>query len=129
MTKVLRVILLAAVSLWAVPGCTPNADGSGDDLYARFQDEDPAVRIQAIHQAGCGKDKGAVPYLVDRLTDSEETARFFAIIALEEITGTTMGWKYYDPPAKRAEAVNRWRGWLTSGRRDGPTTQDARSEK
>ncbi len=126
MVKILRAIWLAAAGLWlcAVCGCGPWR--SGDDLYVALQDEDPAVRIEAGHRAGQVKDQAAVPYLVDRLTDSEKDVRFFAIIALQRITGETMGWRYYEPVAKRAEAVRRWREWL---RRRGKRPTTARQTK
>lgn len=91
-------------------------DIGGANLYAALQDEDPSVRIQAVHTAGKTKDPKAVPYLVDRLTDSESDVRFYAIEALKRSTGETMGYKYYKPAAKRAEAVERWREWLKAGR-------------
>ncbi|MGB2824240.1 MAG: HEAT repeat domain-containing protein [Phycisphaerae bacterium] len=82
------------------------------ELYRRFQSEDPSVRMKAALQAGREKDTKSVPYLVDRLTDSEAEIRFVAVIALERITGTTRGYRYYEPPPKRDEAVQRWRSWL-----------------
>ncbi len=85
---------------------------SGSDLYAALQAEDPAVRIQAIHRAGQTQNTSSLPYLVDRLSDSQSDVRFFAIAALKRITGEDMGWKYYDPPEKRVEAVARWRKYL-----------------
>jgi hypothetical protein len=33
-------------------------------------------------------------------------------MSLQKITGQTMGYRYYDPPQERAEAVQRWRQWL-----------------
>ena len=89
-------------------GCGP----SGRDMYAALQAENPSVRIQAIHRAGQTKDTSSLPYLVDRLSDSQSDVRFFAISALKRITGEDMGWNYYDPPEKRAEAVGRWGKYL-----------------
>lgn len=54
----------------------------------------------------------ALPYLVDRLTDSERAVRMYAILALRRLTGQTLGYCYYDPPAERDVAVARWRRWL-----------------
>ena len=105
----LRHISLCLGLLW-VSGCA----AAGARLYKDLQAEDPAVRIQAVVRAGQIKDQGAVPYLVDRLTDSEVDVRLFAIVSLEKITGQRMGYHIYDPPAKRAEAVDRWRQWLAT---------------
>lgn len=77
-----------------------------------MQAEDPDERIEAIVQAGEQRDRGAVPHLVDRLTDSEADVRFFAIESLERITGKTMGYEYYAPREQRRQAVERWRDWL-----------------
>ncbi len=96
---------------------------TGADLYAALQDEDPSVRIQAVHTAGKTQDPKAVPYLVDRLTDSESDVRFYAIGALKRSTGETMGYNYYEPAAKRAEAVQRWRQWLEAGRPEPSETE------
>jgi hypothetical protein len=64
---------------------------------------------------------------VDRLSDTESDVRLFAILALQDITGKTMGYRHYDPPDRRIEAIQRWREWLTG--RDGPeaTTQPQES--
>jgi hypothetical protein len=80
-----------------------------------LQSQDPSVRIDAIVAAAKAKDRQAVPLLVDRLSDSEEDVRFFAGIAIERITGETMGWHCYDPPARREAAIERWREWLKEG--------------
>lgn len=99
-------------------GCYP----TGADLYTQLQDEDPSIRNQAIVRAGQLKDQKAIPFLVDRLTDSQEDCRLFAILSLERITGRTRGYKYYEPADKRAEAVRRWRQWLETGRSDKTAT-------
>jgi HEAT repeat protein len=81
-----------------------------------FQDEDPAVRLKAVRRAGELRDAQAAPYLVDRLTDSEPEVRFFAILALERIAGTRLGYAYYAPAGEREQAVQRWRRWLAERR-------------
>ncbi len=96
---------------------------TGANLYAALQDEDPSVRIQAVHDAGKTKDPKAVPYLIDRLTDSESDVRFYAIQALKRSTGETMGYEYYEPAAKRDEAVQRWLKWLGAGRPEHSETE------
>ena len=47
----------------------------------------------------------------------------FAAIALEKITGLTHGYRHFDPPARRAEAVAAWREWLNDNPRKYPATQ------
>ena len=106
MKNLVAIIATAAVTTLA-GGCN-----GPSQLQADLQHEDPAVRMKAISRAGNTADTAAVPFLVDRLTDSQKDVRFFAIIALERITGQTMGWNHYDPPNERAQAVQRWRQWL-----------------
>jgi HEAT repeat protein len=100
---------LSCSLLCAAAGCS-----SGDNvlLYKQFQDDNPSVRISAVVRAGELKDPGAVGYLVDRLDDSEPDVRLAASIALEKITGQTLGYRVYDRPQERHEAVQRWRVWL-----------------
>ncbi len=84
--------------------------------------------MKAVLQAGREKDTGSVPYLVDRLTDAEAEVRFAAILALRQITGTARGYRYYEPPAKRDEAVGRWRSWLAGRAAGQPASQPAKEE-
>ncbi len=83
------------------------------DIYRALQCEDPDKRIAAIEVAAETSDKKALPYLVDRLTDSEAEVRFFAVMALRDITGKSMGYNYYQDVSSRAEAVERWRAWVS----------------
>jgi len=89
-------------------GCRP----SPWELRQQIQAEDPATRVKAIIHAGRVGDQKAVPLLIDRLEDEDEAVRFFAILALEKITGKTMGYYYYEDRQRRLEAVKRWRSWL-----------------
>jgi len=95
------------------------------DIAVDLQAEDPAVRISAVHRAGREKLESAVPYLVDRLTDSERDVRMFTIVALEKITGLTHGYKHYQDAAARGLAVERWRRWLVDSSNPPVTTQPA----
>jgi hypothetical protein len=89
-----------------IMGCTTPAPKIGlNDLV----DSDPAVRIQAIKWAGENKVEQAVPLLVDRLQEQDDTVRFFAIAALRKIVGTDHGFDYKADAASRAQAVQRWR--------------------
>ena len=77
-----------------------------------LESEDPGVRIQTIRTAGDRKDRSVMPMLVRRLEDEDEAVRMFAIIALEKITGTRLGYNYADPEPPRARAVKRWRALI-----------------
>ncbi|MBL7220733.1 MAG: HEAT repeat domain-containing protein [Phycisphaerae bacterium] len=117
-------ILWISLSACFLAGC-----GGRRDIAADFQDEDPKTRIAAIRGAGREKLESAVPYLVDRLTDSEAEVRMFAIIALQEITGLAHGYRHYDPATLRQEAVERWRKWLSGSRDQSLKTQPAGERK
>ena len=96
------------------------------ELSERFQHEDPSVRIEAALEVGRTGNRKAVPYLVDRLTDSEPEVRFVAYLALRKITGETLGYRYYAPAAERDKAVARWRDWLKARNGQGPATRPAK---
>jgi len=87
-------------------GCASPNDTVG---LADLDSPDPAVRIRAIKWAGQNQVKTAVPLLVDRLAEQEETVRFFAISALRRITGTDHGYDYKADAARRRAAIARWR--------------------
>jgi hypothetical protein len=74
----------------------------------------PTVRIMAIKWAGDNKVSSAIPQLVDLLQDEDTSVRFFAIEALQRITGTDNGYDYKAGPQLRAEAVERWREFIKS---------------
>jgi len=106
-------------------GCDGPGAGAGLPLAQRLQHEDPDVRLRAVWEAGERKAPEAVPFLVDRLSDSEVDVRVFAAVALEKATGRRMGYCAYDPPDRRAEAIRRWRDWLEAGRPAEPATRPA----
>jgi len=116
-----RVILWVGAALACLPGC--GLVRVEANVFRQFQDENPSVRQAAVIEAGKTRDPRTVPYLVDRLGDSEETLRFFSIHSLEKIAGRTMGYRYYDPPREREQAVQRWRQWLKQGPKEPPATQ------
>lgn len=99
------------VSLAALSGC----GGPGGDIASGLTSEDPARRAQAAVEAGRACRRDLAGLLVDRLTDNEPEVRLVAIVSLEKITGQTLGYRYYDEPACREQAVRRWRQWLAEG--------------
>ncbi|MFA6133069.1 MAG: HEAT repeat domain-containing protein [Phycisphaerae bacterium] len=102
--------LIMGLLLVSAAGC--QKAGPSVSLCQRLQDSNPDVRVHAIMEAAQTRDERALPYLVDRLDDGRDEVRFFAILALEKITGTDRGYKYYEDPGPRHEAVERWRQWL-----------------
>jgi len=96
---------------------------------ADIQSESAGDRILAVRAAGEAGDRKAIPLIVDRLDDEDDGVRFFAILALERLTGTRMGFDYAAPEVERSEAVNRWREYVRNGghledkRRNGASDQ------
>ncbi len=113
--KTVRIALLGCLlgAAWPWVGCAPSA---GSDFYSNIQSADAQFRIGAIVQASRVKDPNMLPYLVDRLTDSESDVRLFAATALKEITGRSMGYEIYETPQVRAQRQQQWRQWLAAGR-------------
>lgn len=79
---------------------------------SRIQSADVNQRILAIYAAAESGDKQSVPLLVDRLEDEDEAVRFYAILALDKMTGRRLGYDYASPPSERAKAVERWRRFV-----------------
>lgn len=102
----LAVTVIAALLLSS--GCGPPAGRYPQTIGS----QDPLVRVKAIIHAGQIKDESVVPLLVDRLEDEDSGVRFYAILALERIVGTRMGYDYGAPIAQRQEAVARWRNYV-----------------
>jgi len=100
----LAIVLVCACGAGS---CAPR----GADLSA-LRSEQLDVRLHAIAAAGRHRDAAAVSALVDCLQDDQSDVRLFAILALERITGQTMGYCYYAPPDLREQAIRRWRDYL-----------------
>jgi hypothetical protein len=88
-----------------------------------LQQVDPQVRVEAIAEASRTRDAGALPYLVDRLSDTEVEVRFAAIEALRLQAGTTLGYLPYGASARQQGPIGRWRQWLAG--RTGVATRPA----
>lgn len=93
-----------------LPAC-----GGFGSYRARISSDDMNERILGVRQAGEQKDWSAVPLIVDRLEDEDEGVRFYAILALERITGERFGYDYSKPGSERAESVQRWRQFVRRG--------------
>ncbi len=93
------------VILLAMGGCRPPRPAYPAALNA----EQPADRINAIRHAADIHDRSVIGILVDRLADEDEAVRFYAILALERLTGTRLGYRYQAPQREREKAIERWR--------------------
>lgn len=77
-----------------------------------IQSPDPSVRIKAVIYAANARDARAIPLIIDRLEDEDEAVRISAIESLRQMTGQDLGYRSFDPPYLRGQAVARWRHWL-----------------
>jgi hypothetical protein len=96
--------LLVVVCL-ASGGCIPR---EGQFIGA----VDPLNNIPAIQKAAAERNEKAVPALVSQLNNDDPAVRFYAINALQRITGQTFGYVFYDEADQRKPAIERWRQWL-----------------
>ena len=74
--------------------------------------EDPGIKIPAIKKAVREKDKSVIPRLIEELNSDDPAVRFYAIEALEELTGQTFEYQYFQDEDGRKPAIERWKKWL-----------------
>ena len=77
-----------------------------------MRNPDQSGKIPAIKEAVEEHDPAAVRQLVKDLDSDDGAVRFFAIEALERLTGESFAYHYYDDEDERRPAVLRWRQWL-----------------
>lgn len=99
------------LSFCAVAGCShPKID-----LRTQLEAYDPVDRIRAIIAVAELQKASLVPALVDRLDDTDAAVRMYAIIALEKLTDTRLGYGYAASASERRAAVARWRQYVREG--------------
>jgi hypothetical protein len=84
-------------------------------LRAQLEDPRPLERVRAVAQAAESGRKDLIPALVDRLDDADVAVRMYAILALEKLTGTRLGYDYAADIGTRRQAVLRWREAVATG--------------
>ena len=107
MKRVLATILLLGVIPLA--GCLPS---SQPPAKTGFHAPDTVGRVPALVNAAESDDENALPELVRALSDEDAAVRLFAIRSLEQRTGQTLGYRYYDTDERRQDATARWHAWL-----------------
>lgn len=85
-------------------GCGPPKAPLNERLTAVNANE----RIGAILEVARNERRDLIPELVVCLEDEDPAARMYAILTLEKLTGTRLGYAYSDSIAKRRAAVKRW---------------------
>lgn len=87
--------------------------------------QDASVKIPAMKKAVREQDRGAITQLVSDLDNDDPAVRFYAINALEKLTGERLGYRYYLDEEQRKPAVERWRHWLAARPGETPASQPA----
>jgi hypothetical protein len=95
----------------------------------QLQSENPLRRIDGAIAAARAQDRAALPLLVDRLQDDDVAVRMYAIMALEKIEGTSLGYKFWAADVDRARMAHRWRNYLRDKHQgaDAPLAQRTQS--
>lgn len=100
----------AAVLLLAAAGCR-----SAGNQRHQLDSMNPLDQVEAAVWLAEAGDAQAVHKLVNLLESRDRTVRLYAILALERLCSRTYGYVYYQPEARRAEAVRRWQAALRNG--------------
>lgn len=103
-TAVLSAI--TAILALAAAGCTAPA------VKPRLHSDRAAERIPALVAQGAAGDEADFKALILALNDADPAVRLYAARALQQTTGQTFGYRYYQEAADRRPAVQRWRQWL-----------------
>lgn len=98
-----------AIACLALVGCNM------PPYRANFNSDDPTERIMAVQAAAKAGDQSAVPLIVDRLEDEDNGVQFFAMLALERLTGQRFGLESGQSSAERLAAIQRWRAYIDQG--------------
>lgn len=107
------------MSLVWLSGCIPSE-------RTDFDAAGPSRRLEAIVQAsGTDADPRSLPRLVEQLDSQDPAARMLAIRALENRTGTTLGYNHSDQIWERQESIERWIKYLESGGPDSDVVVEA----
>jgi hypothetical protein len=70
--------------------------------------DDATSRLFAIRRAAIQRNAQRLPGLVEQLQSDDPVVRMLAIVALERITGTRLGYDALAERAQRERALRRW---------------------
>jgi hypothetical protein len=105
------MLAIGVISAW---GCAQPGGG--------FDSPEPAARLAAITQADSRRDRSAIPHLIESLLHDDPVVRMAAIRTLEDLTGETHGYRYWDEGPRRERAARTWAEWY-SGRTKAASTE------
>lgn len=120
MRLVMAIILLIGSAIFAA-GCLPSQQ---NPTQADLRANDTPARVPAIVHAAGDDDEATLPELIHALADKDPAVRLFAIRSLQERTGQTLDYRYYEAAEKRQAAIDRWHEWLQEHLAPSPITQE-----
>ncbi len=101
----IKLYMCLSIFLPFAGACAPIAG----DLVRQLEDGDPLYRIRAITEITRSQRTDLIPNLVDRLEDDDAAVRFAAMFALQDLTGTRLGYDYSAPISERVKSIQAWR--------------------
>jgi hypothetical protein len=121
-----RVPRPSPLAAWVFTACLATGCGPGP-RDGGFDSPNPAARLYAVDRSvrewraeRTGESRPEVPEatrrgLVECLSSDDPLLRMNAILALEEMTGSTRGYRFDDSAAERQIAIERWADWTRDG--------------
>ncbi len=106
-------IWILIIAVGAAAGCAGPRTSEGG-----FDSLEPGSRLHAINRAGQQRDATALADLIESLESDDPAIRMMAIVALEQITGTRLGYDPYAPHGERQAAADEWLQSWRSGQID-----------
>lgn len=94
-----RILLVSPLTLFAC---------SQPSMTGGFDSPNPAAKMHATIQAVRMGDRSAVRQIVEQLDSDDPAVRLLAIMALERLTGQTLGYEHEAPKWDRDAAIERW---------------------
>ena len=118
------VLSAATIAILALQvGCTAPSPTRGG-----FASPAPAARTHAIevtvketHRSGTLARKDLMS-MVELLLADDDLVRFMAIAGLEDLTGETHGYRFFDPPEVRWKSILVWRDYAIKAKMAGTFT-------
>lgn len=103
MVSVMHIIRrLLLVSPLALVAC------SQPSMTGGFDSPNPAAKMHATVEAVRNGDQSAVRHIVEQLDSDDPAVRLLAIMALERLTGQTLGYEHDASKWDRNVAIERW---------------------
>lgn len=96
---------VAAMGVLALAACSTAIERS-------YTDPTPDARVGALSESMASGRRSDAPHMVENLESDDPAVRMAAAHALNQLTGTTLGYRASAPQAERDEAISRWKEWL-----------------